>query len=840
MAGSQKSFVAEILIKARDLASKELAKIQGAFDNIKSGISGVFDSIINLKNAIIGLVAGAIVKGLYNIGKHLTDMASASETARLQLEVLTGSATAAADALKFIEDFEAKNLVYDLVEIREAFQEMSIKGLDAKADMQAIGDAAAVTGQGLVDVASSFSMATMGMFRGLRQYGIQAADEGGKVVFKWTQDGQTMVKVAQNSAAGIEAALRDVFEKKFAGGMANLQNSWAGMWKQMENVWNDFKRAIMKAGLFDFLKAGLREVLNWILKLKRDGRLDDWARGIASAIKAAIVTTIYFVATLKDVFGGWFNMMRLNLVLFNKFILANLWAIEQLLKALKTIGEYTKQDWLVKAADAGLKYLGMAQNKLREINQKQFAAMTDSSLVAARKLIADIDRESERVAITTGESRRPAGKSDAAAAAKGAADKKKEVADKEIQEEDKRWQLYLKIYQAYAEKTIEIYKDMYDRGEIDAEEFYAQKIGWIGNLWEAEKQYLSWKLKTAKTDEQRSDVQTQYAEQEIQYQKRLIELQREKNAALIEEARRRKEISDLIADAQERAKYAGIAEGDIRARQNRELEEKQQGWAKELDEIDKMNATKEEKENLLNARMAAQNAELIALKKKQNREYQEYMLTNEAEVAGGMANIFGDMYELSGRKAKEFFYLQKAFSIAEAIINAQLAASKALAQGGMWAIPLAAIIYAQAMTRVALIAAQRPGMAKGGLIPGVSSSPTADDILIRATRGEFVQPVDVVQYYGRQAMEALRLKLVPRELFAGLQFRMNIPAVPQTAFAGGGFVTSGASGGTRPINIVNIIDPHEIDRYLASPDGQNAVLNVLSSRALAARRILSS
>ena len=42
----------------------------------------------------------------------------------------------------------------------------------------------------------------------------------------------------------------------------------------------------------------------------------------------------------------------------------------------------------------------------------------------------------------------------------------------------------------------------------------------------------------------------------------------------------------------------------------------------------------------------------------------------------------------------------------------------------------------------------------------------------------------------------------------------------------------------QPINIVNVVDPGELDRYLTSTSGQNAILNVLSSRKEVVRRVL--
>ncbi len=129
------------------------------------------------------------------------------------------------------------------------------------------------------------------------------------------------------------------------------------------------------------------------------------------------------------------------------------------------------------------------------------------------------------------------------------------------------------------------------------------------------------------------------------------------------------------------------------------------------------------------------------------------------------------------------------------------------------------------------------GFADGGIIPGISPHSMADNIPIMATAGEWMQPVASVQYYGAQVMEALRQRIIPRELFAGLRLPSYRPAFSY-ALAAGGAVPASASAGASGLTVINVTDPRDIDRYLSSADGQNAILNVLSSRAPAVKRVL--
>ena len=60
------------------------------------------------------------------------------------------------------------------------------------------------------------------------------------------------------------------------------------------------------------------------------------------------------------------------------------------------------------------------------------------------------------------------------------------------------------------------------------------------------------------------------------------------------------------------------------------------------------------------------------------------------------------------------------------------------------------------------------GMAEGGPIVGFSPHKKADNIPIRATAGEFMQPVDTVNYYGVDFMEKVRNRELPRYAAGGM------------------------------------------------------------------------
>jgi hypothetical protein len=176
----------------------------------------------------------------------------------------------------------------------------------------------------------------------------------------------------------------------------------------------------------------------------------------------------------------------------------------------------------------------------------------------------------------------------------------------------------------------------------------------------------------------------------------------------------------------------------------------------------------------------------------QERAVLQLRLQMASQVATGMQDLFGTLYEASGKKIKAFFYLEKAAAIANAIINTAQGVTKALAQGGIFGITMAGIITATGAAQIALIMAQTvKGFVKGG--PVTSGSGRKDDVPAMLTKGEYVQPEPTVRHYGVGVMEVIRRMLIPKEVLqrAAAGFGFFPIARPQFAFAGGGEVFGG-------------------------------------------------
>ncbi len=230
----------------------------------------------------------------------------------------------------------------------------------------------------------------------------------------------------------------------------------------------------------------------------------------------------------------------------------------------------------------------------------------------------------------------------------------------------------------------------------------------------------------------------------------------------------------------------------------------------------------------------------------QSLRLSEYRLNNLANIAQGTAQMFEQLYQLTGEQNRELFYAAKGAALAEATINIATGVTKALAQGGVFGIATGALVAAAGAVEIGTILSQ--GLAAGGEVAGSSPHAKADNIPIRATAGEFMMPVSTVRQYGIGVMEALRTQSIPKAALTGygLAYGGMVREHGWNArMAEGGSVGTEApagpqvNGGGEPVSIVNVIDPNLFEQYTASPAGQKTIMNVITENQFQVKQILS-
>jgi len=250
-----------------------------------------------------------------------------------------------------------------------------------------------------------------------------------------------------------------------------------------------------------------------------------------------------------------------------------------------------------------------------------------------------------------------------------------------------------------------------------------------------------------------------------------------------------------------------------------------------------------------------------------------------SNMASNIEQAASIIYESSGRQSKEAFYVMKAASVANIIIKGIEATMSAYTAGLSVGGPYApAIGAAYAATAAALAGAQlgaalavQPGGGTGGSSPTTSKyittftnmagekrgekvqyitkarggkitggSGTKDDVPVMAMGGEYFMQKKAVEKYGEGFMEALNWGLIDIPEAITDTVRKPRSYAVKSHFASGGMVIPEKSNKKTEITMINVTDPRELDRYLATTAGQNAVLNVLSSRNQMAKRIIGS
>ena len=384
----------------------------------------------------------------------------------------------------------------------------------------------------------------------------------------------------------------------------------------------------------------------------------------------------------------------------------------------------------------------------------------------------------------------------------------------------------------------------YSQGLLKLDEYYAQREAIIKRRIQSETNLLQ-QAASAENDPKKKDaINAQIYIKEQELERSLIELENDRYEELKRLDEKKLQDQQKINDAKLKAEQAfndqkervrDVGQGldaefqkelaDLQERQNREREIVEKGLQDQAQIKEFYRNQELEKDKLL---------------QDQKKRLQEAQLETAAGIAGSLSDVFGSVYEATGKKQKEFFYAQKAAAVAQATINIAQGITKAWGQGGIWgAIGAAAVATAGALQIAKILST---GYAEGGEVKGHSPHSKADNIPARLTAGEYVMPVSAVQKYGKGTMEALRQQAIPKEALSN--FSMPGIRYGSSHFASGGAVSAGPSGESSQgqqkaeFKIINYTDRNELLSALATPEGQDAMVNVISSNREKISRVL--
>jgi hypothetical protein len=931
----------EILIKARDQASKAIKDVDNAIKKLdkdtknasdgggglaryRKGISRINTSMLALAGGITSMLSFG---GLVTLTRSMVDAASTAENYRVRLNRLLGSVE---EGNRLFDDMSeyASSVAFEYEQVMGAATALSgvmAGGVDEINQwMPLIGDLAAASGLAIED-------ATQQVIR-MYSAGAASADlfrERGILAMLGFQAGVSY------SAEETRKRLIEAYEdpmSKFRGAASDLGRTWTGMLSMISDAWFQLRNMVAEAGAFDFMKAGLLEVLDLIKELRESGDLQEFAQDTSEAMITSFEIIIKAGAVVSDMFMGW-NLIWQGLkgafaLMIEGFIRGVGYLQLGIGRAFEEIGNVlvSIQERIVKItsflggvphaiAKAGLEAGQALQiaGKRAEINNAALQDMADywkdvgmnasdvinnyaaqgSYLSRADKLVdrlrGKVKELGETAAKTAEEARNltknlvfePPSTASQEQANKSALKRMQANTQTSLAELDVWYQANQNNVEEYYDKREDLVRKQM-QAEIDAEkqkateiakiQIAAKKIELEAAQDPASKGKIIEEIQAMRDKEQQINDNVYVMQQDLQ--RRLVSLRQSELADI--DARNKKKLEKQkeyndAAIASDRAfedqkARLEIEQSPLQQQFTQEQIELKNQHAQELDAIRNFHAQqiqllrdKGEEEILVQQEIEAQKAiiaDTVAAQRQekeaqllnQDQRLWQYRMQSMAQMAGSTAQIFNDLYELTGKKQKELFVLAKAASLAQAVMKGAEAVVGALGSPpyGIGAIANAAIVATMAGIEIATIAAQ--SLAEGGSVKGFSPHAKSDNIPINATAGEFMQPVAAVQHYGVDVMEAIRQRAIPADLLRSFSYpRVATRAAVRSTrgFAEGGQIPNMADaqgsmeGKKQEVKITNIVDQSVMSNYMNSREGSDTIVNVIGDRAFEVNRVLS-
>jgi hypothetical protein len=832
----------------------DLSRAKAGLAKIRGGLQGAVRGLFSLKGAIAGAGIGLIAKSFLNA-------ADTAEQYRTRLTVLLGSVKEGNRLFSEMSGF-ASEVSFEYQEIMGSATTLSgvMKGGvdEVKEWMPLIADLAAASGLGIQEATSQV----------VRMYssGAAAADmfrERGILAMLGFQAG------VSTSAEETRKKLIEAYEdpaSRFRGASELLARTWSGMMSMLSDAWFQFRNMVMEAGVFEYIKAAVQLLLDYIKQLKEEGKFEAWAQNMSDTVIGALEAVAKAVAYIADAFWGWqmiWEGLKSAFAVFAEYLntglayLADI--IDQIRAKINELGGDAAKVGKVLKFTPGMTGLGMLLEQL-ETSNVEIGAMGDQ-LRENAKFWSEVHEESNKALLSL------AGQESSISKVEKVLEKirrKAEQYKKELEGAEEREiglkgppeasgkamaassALRLKAVTALALTEL---NSLYQKGEKTLEEYFDTRATLLEQQYQKELALLQQRLALAPESkpEEKLKIEDQIFALQQKYEGDRIKLMDERTKAEQKAANDILAIDRTLADMR-KALISGGA-GSMQEMFDMELEELDRQHQEEIQKLTDLKATEAELEEAHRLQQLERD-KVIA---DQRLAVQQATLEGVRNTLGTLEGAFADAYEASGQTIKEFFYLQKAAAIASTIISTYEAAQKAY--GALAGIPYvgpalgvaaAAAAVAAGMARVGVIMSQK--LAEGGVVEGHSPHSKADNINIKATAGEFMQPVTAVKYYGERGMEAIKKKLIPREVIA--QYATNIkppPANYTRAFQSGGPVGTSESsdqpaGGAQgqSINVVNVLDPNMMDQYVSTAHGQKNIVNVISQNAFAVKQIIEA
>ena len=238
------------LTKAQMHMNKTVKSMKKSVDSLKFNVLGLAGAYVSVQTAI---------KGFEIVQKQamaMVNVAAQFEKFNATLKTVEGSSQAAKRSMEWIEDFAATT-PYNIEKVTSSFISLRSYGLDPTDGLlRTLGDTSAAMGKDLQQAVEAMADAVVGENERLKEFGIRASKMGDQIKYTWTNaSGEMRQAVADNNSAIIEDTLTAIFNSKYAGAMEAQSKTWNGLISNMQDNWTLFQENLMNSGVFDYLKA---------------------------------------------------------------------------------------------------------------------------------------------------------------------------------------------------------------------------------------------------------------------------------------------------------------------------------------------------------------------------------------------------------------------------------------------------------------------------------------------------------------------------------------------------------------------------------------------------------
>ena len=304
---AQSSEAIDIIIKAKDQAGKTFKNLNRELQKTETGVKKVGIAygklkgrLFNLKTALTGAFVGL---GLSALAKGAIQTAAEFEQLEKKLNALTKGR--GKETLDELNEW-ALTMPINTKGAIQAFSTMLAYGLNPTIEkMESLVNVSTIFGEAAVPRISRAlgQMAALGKISAeelnqLSEVGINARKYLYEAFGKSVED-------LQSSSIAIEEIIEAIwqgFDADYSGAAKKAQNSWNGLMTTLESYWTEFQKQVMGSEVFDFLKAGIRSIVDEITIMKASGDFSKWAAEVADRVLQAFGLIAQGVALLKKSF----------------------------------------------------------------------------------------------------------------------------------------------------------------------------------------------------------------------------------------------------------------------------------------------------------------------------------------------------------------------------------------------------------------------------------------------------------------------------------------------------------------------------------------------------------